>query len=42
MYVVYKVVVPTKLSMAQKRLFKELADTNLDDALEFKEFRKYL
>ena len=42
MYVVYKVVVPTKLSMAQKRLFKELADTNLEDSLEFKEFKKYL
>ena len=42
MYVVYKVIMPDRLSMAQKRLIKELADTKLDDAPEFKEFKKYL
>ncbi len=42
MYVVYKVVMPSKLSMEGKRLIKELSKTNLDDAEEFKEFKKYL
>ena len=42
MYVVYKVIMPDRLSMAQKRLIKELAATKLDDAPEFKEFKKYL
>ena len=42
LYVVYKVIMPDRLSMAQKRLIKELADTKLDDAPEFKEFKKYL
>ena len=42
MYVVYNVIIPDKLTMAQKRLVKELAQTNLYDAPEFKEFKKYL
>ena len=42
MYVVYNVVIPSKLSMAQKRLIKELANTDLEDAPEFREFKKYL
>ena len=42
LYVVYKVIMPDRLSMSQKRLIKELADTKLDDAPEFKEFKKYL
>ena len=42
MYVIYQVVIPSKLSMAQKRLIKELDQTNLEDAPEFKEFKKYL
>ena len=42
LYVVYKVIMPDRLSMAQKRLIKELADTKLDDAPEFKEFKKYI
>ena len=42
MYVVYNVIMPSKLSMSQKRLIKELAQTSLDDAPEFKEFKKYL
>lgn len=42
MYVIFKVIVPSKLSMAQKKLFKELAATDLEDAEEFKKFKKYL
>ena len=42
MYVVYNVIIPDKLSVAQKKLVKELAQTNLEDAPEFKEFKKYL
>jgi len=42
MYVIYNVVIPTKLSMSQKRLIKELADTDLTDNSEFKNFNKYL
>ena len=42
MYVVYNVIMPSKLSMSQKKLIKELAQTSLDDAPEFKEFKKYL
>ena len=42
MYVVYKVIIPSKLSMSQKRLIKELANTDLEDDLEFREFKKYI
>ena len=42
MYIVYNVVIPNKLSMTQKRLIKELSETNLEDAPEFREFKKYL
>ena len=42
LYVIYHVVVPSKLTMTQKRLIKELDQTSLDDAPEFKEFKKYL
>ena len=42
MYVVYNVIIPNKLSMSQKRLIKELAQTSLEDAPEFREFKKYL
>ena len=42
MYVIYQVIIPDKLTMFQKRLIKELAQTNLYDAPEFKEFKKYL
>ena len=42
MYVVYNVIIPNKLSMSQKRLIKELAQTSLEDASEFREFKKYL
>lgn len=42
MYVTYKVIIPTRLSMTQKKLIKELADTNLEDNAEIKDFNKYL
>ena len=42
MYVVYNVIIPTKLTMTQKRLIKELSNTDLEDATEFREFKKYL
>ncbi len=42
MYVIFDVVIPEKLSMAQKRIIKELASTDLEDSPEFKNFRKYL
>ncbi len=42
MYVVINVVIPSKLDRNQKNLFKELADTELDNDKEFKEFNKYL
>lgn len=42
MYVIYNVVIPTKLSMSQKRLIKELATTDLSDSTEFKRFNQYL
>ena len=42
MFVIYNVVIPEKLTMHQKKLFKDLADTKLDDSEEFKIFKKYL
>ncbi len=42
MYVIYNVIIPTRLSMSQKKLIKELASTTLDDASEFRNFKKYL
>lgn len=40
MYVVLKLVVPTKLSKEQKKLFKALSDTDLENSEEFKRFEK--
>lgn len=42
LYVVYNVVIPTKLNRKQKELFKELEKTDLDDETEFKKFNKFL
>ncbi len=42
MYVIYQVITPTKLTMDQKKLIKELANTNLSDSEEFKKFNKYV
>ena len=41
MYVVLKVVIPSKLDRKQKKYFEELAKTNLETN-EFKEIKKYL
>ena len=42
MFVVFNVVIPSKLNRKQKELFKELDETDLDDETEFKKFKKYL
>ncbi len=42
MYVIFDVIVPTRLSSAQKRLIKDLNETTLDDEPAFKTFKKYL
>ena len=42
MYVILKVISPKKLSRDQKKLFEQLAKTNLEDSGEFKKFNKYL
>ncbi len=42
MYVVIKVVIPTKLSKDQKKLFDQLSKTNLEDSSEFKKYKEYL
>ena len=39
MFVILKLVIPTKLSKSQKKLFKELDETDLETE-EFKKFRK--
>lgn len=41
LYIIIKVVTPTKLDRKQKELFKELAKTNLDNNDFFKKFKKY-
>lgn len=41
MYVVLKVVIPSKIDRNQKKLFEELADTNLETN-EFKKIKEYL
>ena len=40
LYVIIKLIVPNKLSRDQKRLFQELADTDLESSEEFKVFNK--
>lgn len=42
LYVILDIIIPTKLSKQQKKLFDELAKTNLEDSEEFKTFKKYL
>ena len=42
MFVVTKIIIPTKLDRNQKKLFKELADTDLENSSEFKEYKKFL
>lgn len=42
MYVIFDVVIPSKLSLTQKKLIKELQETDLTDSSEFRKFNKYL
>ena len=42
MYVITSVIVPSKLNRKQKELFRELADTDLDNESEFKDYEKIL
>ena len=40
-YLIYHIVIPTKLDKKQKKLIKELEDTELHNESEFKEFSRY-
>lgn len=42
MYVIINVVTPTKLDRNQKKLFQELADTDLENESIFKKFKEFL
>lgn len=42
MYAVINVIIPSKLSLKQKKLIKELSETDLDNESEIKRFKKYL
>ena len=42
MYVIIKVITPTKLDREQKKLFQALSETNLENESEFKKFKEYL
>lgn len=42
MYLIIKVIIPTKLDRSQKALIKELNDTDLNNETEIKKFNKYL
>ena len=41
LYIVLDVVMPSKLDRKQRKLFEELADTNLETSEKFKRFNKY-
>ena len=41
-YVIIDVIVPTKLSREQKKLFESLNDTDLEESSFFREYRKNL
>lgn len=42
MYAVINIITPTKLDKKQKKLLQELAETDLADSVEFKNFQKYV
>lgn len=42
MYAVINIITPTKLDRKQKKLLQELSETDLEDGVEFKEFKKFL
>ena len=39
-YCVLKLIIPTSLSRKQKSLLEELEDTDLEDSIEFKRFKR--
>jgi molecular chaperone DnaJ len=42
MYVVINIVIPNKISKEQKKIFEQLAKTNLESGTDFEKIRKYL
>ncbi len=42
MYVIIKVITPTKLTKEQKKLFEQLSKTDLEEGSEFSKIKKYL
>ena len=40
-YVIYNVVIPTKLDKEQKKIIKDLSKTNLENEEQFRTFDKY-
>ncbi len=42
MYVILNVITPQKLNRKQRKLLEDLADTDLEDDIAFKNFKKYL
>jgi len=42
MYAVINIITPTKLDRKQKSLLEDLAKTDLEDSVEFKNFKKYM
>lgn len=42
MYLIYKVIIPTKLSSKEKKLVKELESLDLENCSEIKKFKKYV
>ena len=42
MYAVVNIIIPTKLDRKQKALLQDLAQTDLEDSPEFKNFNKYM
>lgn len=41
-YGIVNIIIPTKLDKEQKKLFKELSETTLDNESEFKKYKKYI
>ena len=40
-YLIYNIIIPTKLDRNQKKIIKELSETNLDNEEQFKRFNQY-
>ena len=41
-YLIYNIIIPTKLDRKQKKIVKDLSETELDDEEQFKKFRNYI